>query len=127
MEKYEPFIPKEIILPSQVHFLSLTDNSEGFIVKVSAQDDDENIIDIHFETVLAYVSIDEGDRLRLWERFDFSQQTFLYKVRNSVFMKNYHVQSYNIHSEESLEHFFLVTTDSCFDVISEVDPEVIIK
>ena len=127
MEIYDPFTLKKIILPYRVNFICLSDSGEGFDVKVAPEGDRYQTIDIQFETVLAYKCLDEGDRLKLWENFLFSQQTFIYNVLNSDFMRDFHEQSYNIHFEESLRHFFIVTTDSCLDVISESDPTIILS
>lgn len=124
MEEYQPYVPDDINLPNQVHFWKLKDSGEGFNILVYSKNSGDEIFEINFDMALAYKCMDEGDLLSLWKTFTLSGETFIYRVLDSDFIKYFHEQSYNTHDAEDLKHFFIVTTDSCLDVISEYDPEI---
>lgn len=127
MEKYRIYNIGINDLPNQVHYWKLSDSGDGFNIKTYSIDNNDIIINIFFESTLSYRSINEGDRLELWDRFAPDNNSFIYVVEESEFLKNFHNQSKYIHDNEILKHYFIITTDDCFDVITECDPIISIE
>ena len=119
MEKYCPYDAGVEGLPSKVHYWKLSDSGDGFNIQVYAIDDHEKIINIFFKSTIAYRSIDEGNRLKLWSEVSMDEDVFIYTVEDSEFIKYFHIQSKNTHEYEEFKHYFIMTTDDCFDVISK--------
>lgn len=124
MEKYEPYIESDLNLPPKVHYWNLTDSGDGFRIKVYSTEMHKQIIDIYFSRVYAFRSLDEGDRLKLWNDIELSDRDFIFTVENSEFLKYFNEQSYETHDSEELKHYFIVTTDDCIDVISSENPNI---
>lgn len=119
MEKYCRYCTGVHGLPSKVHYWKLLDSGDGFNILVYDVENHEKVINIYFKSTMAYRSINEGDRLQLWSESIMDEDVFIYTVENSDFIEYFHVQSKYIHEEEKLTHYFIVTTDDCFDIISE--------
>lgn len=124
MEKYFQYNTGVKGLPSKVHYWKLSDSDDGFNILVYSVSDHEDVINIFFESVKAYRSINEGDRLKLWSEISIEDDTFIFIVENSKYLEYFYTQSKNIHKHEQLKHYFVMTTDDCIDVITTYDPSV---
>jgi hypothetical protein len=70
---------------------------------------------------LAYRSIDESFRLRLWKTFATGGYAF-WIVQGSEWIRDFHVESYGVTEGQVLVHYAIFTNDDCVDVMSAVAP-----
>lgn len=125
MEKYNLYKIEGAV--RDVHYWQMLDSGDGLKIQVYDVKDYDSIIDIFFKSTLAYTSIDEGNRLELWSEVDIEEGGFIYVVENSKFLEYFHKQSKYTYENEKLKHYFIKTTDDCFDVISQCEIAVKIK
>lgn len=79
-------------------------------------------IKIVFDWIHSFRLIDEGDLLKMQDEQNGEMQAGIYIVDNSTYLKWFSEQCIDIHDDESIIHYLVVTSDEVVDVLSSVSP-----
>jgi len=112
-------------LPDSVQSWKLKDSGDGFFFTTYDTDNSDNIVEFYFKSTLAYLCIDESNRLELWANHKIDKDKIIYIVSESSFLRDFHRKSKCVHEGVEIFHFFIVTAGDCIDVLSTSHPEII--
>jgi hypothetical protein len=56
----------------------------------------------------------------------YFKKWFLYKIENSDFLNWAAMESYNLYQNYDLQHFCIVTEDDVVDILSSVEPKIVV-
>lgn len=90
----------------------------------SASRNGSNNFRIVFEWVHSFRVTDEGDLLKMQGELNGSMVSGVYIVEKSNYLAWFNEQSYNIHNEDVINHYLIVTCDDVIDVLSSVSPAI---
>ncbi|MCL9674582.1 hypothetical protein [Citrobacter sp. MNAZ 1397] len=88
----------------------------------STQENKIDEIDIVFDWVHSFRVTDEGDLLKLQDELNGQMLTGIYLVEGSEYLIWFNNQSANIHDNDEIVHYLIVTSDDVIDVLSSVKP-----
>jgi len=88
----------------------------------STQENKMDEIQIVFDWVHSFRITDEGDLLKLQDDLSGQMLTGFYVVEGSEYLSWFNNQSYNIHNNDNIVHYLIVTSDDAIDVLSSVKP-----
>ena len=121
--KYEKWMPVESI-PRRMYCEAVHDDYEGFRILLKGEDPNSSVLRVSFESVLAYRNIDEGSLLKTLDLIKDREIHPLYIVRDSSWLYWFHEESYNIHANNDIVHYSVMTPNDCIDILSEFEPTV---
>ncbi|MGD8327706.1 MAG: hypothetical protein PVF65_12410 [Sphingomonadales bacterium] len=120
--------PADTNIPGRIDFVGLYYDPNGYRVHVvEFAKANADILEIDFGmAVLAQRSFDEGDCLTMTASADTSAGVLgpIVLVKNSKFLRWFHEQSLNIHSNEDLFHVAILTQNEWVEVISNKLPKL---
>lgn len=88
----------------------------------STQENKIDEIDIVFDWVHSFRVTDEGDLLKLQDELSGQMLTGIYVVEGSGYLSWFNNQSANIHDNDEIVHYLIVTNEDVIDVLSSVKP-----
>lgn len=126
---YRPWKP-ELWSEGGYELLSLTDDERGLLICLDhyAADGGRSVYEIAFPARRAYRTIDEGFRLRQWDKSwettRSSSSSPVLTVADSEFLAEFHELSLHVLAGTPLIHYFVVTNNDCVDVLADGEPQV---
>jgi hypothetical protein len=100
---------------------AVIDDWEGF--RVLLRDDDTNrIFRIKFDCKVSYQNRDELDCVSEWNRSERPGKGSFFRVKNSELLARFTLDALGDYS--GLQHFAIVTTTDCIDVLMVDDPKI---
>jgi len=121
-EHYERWEPLDNI-PRQLLCEGLIDDSEGLKVFLKGMDSSAPIFRITFGSYLAYRNMDEGSKIRTWNRTTGREICPLYIVSHSLWLDWFHEESSGIYNDMTVMHYAIFTECDCIDVLTLDEPE----
>jgi len=79
---------------------------------------------VAFEWIHSFRVTDEGDLLKMQDDLNGQMIAGIYTVEGSHYLSWFNEQSSNIHDEESIKHYLIVTGDDVIEVLSSVSPTI---
>lgn len=77
-----------------------------------------------FDWVHSFRVIDEGDLLKMQDELNGQMLAGIYTVERSHYLTWFNEQSANVHNDEPIAHYLIVTGDDVIDVLSSVSPTI---
>ncbi len=127
--RYQPWRP-ELWSDGGYELLSLTDDEHGLTIRLDhyPADGGRSVFEIAFPARRAYRTIDEGFRLKQWDKSWEATRSKsscpLLTVADSDFLAEFHELSLHTLSGTPLVHYFVVTNNDCIDVLADAEPRV---
>ncbi len=90
----------------------------------STNSNESKKIKIVFDWMHSFRVTDEGDLLKMQDDLKGEMTTGIYTIENSHYLAWFNEQSDNIHDENVITHYLIVTGDDIIDVLSSVSPKV---
>ncbi|KJV48286.1 hypothetical protein VH86_11545 [Pantoea sp. BL1] len=81
-------------------------------------------IEIVFEWIHSFRVTDEGDLLKRQAEFNGKMLTGFYEIEGSKYLHWFNNQSANIHDNDRIIHYLIVTSEDVIDVLSSVKPSI---
>lgn len=122
MSVYKTYNREPDGLPDSVKSWKLYDSGKGLYFTTYDINNCDNMVEFFFESTLAYLCIDESNRLELWDNYDIERDKIIYEVYESSFLSDFHRSSKFIHEGLEIFHFLVITTDDCVDILSTCHP-----
>lgn len=124
-ERYRAWRP-ELWPTLEVDLGGLTQDCTGLRILLSPLRAIGPIVEVHFLRPRMYRNIDEGFRLRQLSEFKPEGASLVYIVDDSILLREFHDQSFGVMRSFNLIHFLVTTSNDCIDVLSEVEPVVVV-
>ena len=121
--RYIKWVPIDSI-PNRMYCEAIHDDYEGFRILLKGENSRSKTLRMFFESILAYRNVDEGYMLRTLESIKDREIFPLYTVHNSIWLRWFHEESYNIVSNKMITHYSIVTPNDIIDILSEFEPIV---
>ena len=121
------------VMPNPLYVKEIKDNYDG--LSISLQNREYSRFNpsfgiIKFDTFLTYRVTDEGDLLKTLyeiENPDCLGISFLFTVDNSLYLKWFCEQCYDIHDKNQITHYLIATTADVVDILNLHEPRVILS
>ncbi len=103
---------------------SLHDDYEGFRIILKGRGKGSDLLRITFESPLAYMNINESNRLKTVNETVNISEFSLFIVENSSWVKWFNKESFDLHEMNKVIHYGMYTLEDCIDVLSDTEPFV---
>lgn len=100
-----------------------------FIVRLHSDFDADECWIVRFCCrIYGYQVFDEGERLRTWDvlrdALECPQCANIYLLRKSCFLDWFHRETYGIYENQKPQHYFIISSGLCVDVLASEGPEI---
>ncbi|HCM9481412.1 hypothetical protein [Enterobacter roggenkampii] len=96
--------------------------SSGTLELILSNNNGNMKIKISFDWVHSFRLTDEGDLLKMQDEQQGNMITGIYLVENSSYLGWFNEQSADVHIDEDITHYLIVTTNDVVDVLSSEKP-----
>ncbi|MGY5954727.1 hypothetical protein ACUY4R_003405 [Kosakonia sp. BK9b] len=92
-------------------------------LELTLSNDDGNMkLKLSFDWVHSFRLTDEGDLLKMQDEQQGNMLKGIYLVENSSYLKWFNEQSADVHINEGITHYLIVTTNDVVDALSSEKP-----
>ncbi|WP_264272367.1 hypothetical protein [Duffyella gerundensis] len=90
----------------------------------STEENKGDEIQVVFDWIHSFRVTDEGDLLKLQDELNGQMVMGIYTVKGSGYLTWFNDQSANIHDNDEIVHYLIVTIEDVIDVLSSVNPSI---
>lgn len=90
----------------------------------STEENKGDEIQIVFDWIHSFRVTDEGDLLKLQDKLNGQMIMGIYAVEGSEYLTWFNSQSANIHDNDEIVNYLIVTSEDVIDVLSSVSPSI---
>lgn len=114
-------------LTSETIINRVVDDFDGLRIDLRVTDNKHSILlQLWFESYVAYRNINESFRSRTWEDIEFERWSAnLYLIEKSRWLAWLKEEAGGVLDYVNLKHYAIYTNEDCFEVATEFEPEII--